>query len=316
MREFGLKLKPEKCSFLKNSVKYLGHEVSTEGISPDMDRVAPIRDQKPPKTLRELRGFLGFCSFYRKFVLNFSKISQPLNNLLKKDAKYVWGPEQDKAFNELKRRLLSPPILCHFDPTQRLELRTDSSMYAMGCHLVQYSDPKHKRLLACASKTLNAAQSRYSTSERECLAICFALEKFRPYIFGRQIDIVCDHLGLQFLMTKKAPAGRLSKMAMKIMGYNFRIIYNKGVKLSDADFLSRIPTDKEELVSCGERNLNINALSCEDFASQNVTEAQQNDSLIKPVLEKHQNLTDRGIHNTFTKLYVMKCFTKESKFKE
>ena len=242
MEQYDLKLKPSKCYFAQKSVSFLGHQISEDGIIPDPERTRSLKEFKVPATPKDVRSFLGFCSFYRRFIQNFSTIAQPLNQLLKKNQPFVWGQEQQMAFEALKEKVLTPPVLCHYDPEATLILRTDSSGYGLGANLVQaesYEKRKSGRLLACTSRTLSAAERNYSINELECLAIVFAIDKFRCYLFKKKFYVETDHCALCFLMKIKNPNGRLCRWSILLQGYDFEVRYNSGAKHVDADCLSR-----------------------------------------------------------------------------
>ena len=244
MRANDLKLKPSKCFFGQTKVSFLGHQISANGVIPDPDRTQTIREYQTPTTVRDIRAFLGFFGYYRRFINNFAQIAQPLNLLLRKDQRFIWSDRQQNAFDTLRDCVLNPPVLCHFDPTAELYLRTDASGYGLGGHLVQVPKGKPRsegRLLACMSRTVSKTQSRYTVSELECLAIVYAIEKFRPYLFGKKFTIETDHHALCFLMKIRNPNGRLCHWALKLQTYEFDVVYNAGKNHADADCLSRYP---------------------------------------------------------------------------
>ncbi len=243
-----LKLKPSKCFFAQEHVSYLGHQISRKGIVPDPDRTRTFREFPKPKTVKDVRSFLGFAGFYRRFVENFAKIAQPLTMLLKKNQLFIWGESQQKAFEEIKDKVLKPPVLAHYDPEAKVVLRTDSCMYGLGGHLIQvpsYENRAEGQLLACTSRTLSTAEKNYSITDLECLAIVFSIEKFRPYLFGRHFLVETDHHALCYLMRKKSPAGRLCRWANYLQKFNFSIRYNSGKDHGDADCLSRYPIEAQ-----------------------------------------------------------------------
>ena len=240
MRENGLKLKAKKCDFANNSVNYLGHTITIDGVSPDKSRLNALTETPRPESVDAVRSFLGFCSFYRNYIINFAMLAEPLTKLLRKNVKFKWTDEQENTRNILIEKLTNAPVLAHFDPAKRTELRVDASNFGLGAHLVQI-DGEHRQLLACASRTLLKHEKNYSTTEKECLAIVFGLKKFRPYLFGRKFTIITDHCGLCFLMHAKDLENRLARWSLRIMDYDFDIVYNKGIKHQDADYLSRNP---------------------------------------------------------------------------
>ena len=213
MQEHGLKLKAKKCSFLMEKVKYLGHSIDSEGIRPDMDRVKDVINKPKPTDQKTLKSFLGFMGFYRIFIKNFSIIAEPLLRLLKKNIEFIWTEEQDTAYETLKSKLLSDPILIHFDPNNPIELRVDASNSGLGAHLTQIIKDK-PHLLACASRVLSSNERNYSTSEKECLAIVWSVNKFRQYLYGRKFTVITDHAGLQYLMNTKDLTNRLARWSL------------------------------------------------------------------------------------------------------
>ena len=299
MSAHGLKLKAKKCSFASTSVNYLGHTITVDGICPDRQRVEAVLDKPRPTSIREVKGFLGFTGFYRKFVQSFSKIAEPLLRLMKKDSKFHWGPEQEESFKKLKNILLNPPILAHFNPDLITELRTDASNDGLGAHLIQIG-ADDKRLLACASRTLTCHEKNYSTTEKECLAIVWAIGKFRPYLYGRHFRIVTDHCGLCFLMHTKDLVNRLARWSLRLMDYDFDIVYNKGDKHGDADYLSRNPFTEEKIKERErDQHLVVYQLFDREQMSVDITsldkrqiiQKQRNDRMLGPIMQKLEDPT-------------------------
>ncbi|UYV76764.1 hypothetical protein LAZ67_14001975 [Cordylochernes scorpioides] len=188
LRKAGLCLNPGKCRFGAKTITVLGHKVSGDGICLDPEKIRAVRDFPRPKSLKEVRSFLGLSSYYRRFIPNYAHMAQPLNALLKKDSVFSWNIEERHAFEALKSALISEPVLGHFDHSSPTEIHTDASNYGIGAVLVQIQKGK-ERAIAYASRTLNKAERNYSTTERECLAVIWAIGKFRPYVFGRQFTI-------------------------------------------------------------------------------------------------------------------------------
>ncbi|UYV78763.1 hypothetical protein LAZ67_16002676 [Cordylochernes scorpioides] len=195
LKKAGLCLNSKKCKFGAKTITVLGHEVSENGIRPDQEKIRAVRDFATPRSLKEVRSFLGLSSYYRRFIPNYAHVAQPLNDLLKKDSAFNWNQEEQNAFEALKSALISEPALGHFDYSSPTEIHTDASNYGIGAVLVQIQKGK-ERAIAYASRTLNKAEKNYSTTERECLAIIWAINKFRPYVFGQPFTIVgMDLLG-------------------------------------------------------------------------------------------------------------------------
>ncbi|XP_063635205.1 uncharacterized protein LOC134805954 [Cydia splendana] len=250
LRMFGLRANREKCVFAREKVKYLGHIISQDGISPDDDKVRAVLDMKAPSTLRHLRTFLQTCSWFRKFIPSFSAVAESLTRLTKKNQVWMWGPEQVEAFEQLKKRLTSAPVLIQADYQRPFILRTHSSNYALGGVLLQ-GQGKDERPIEYASRLLTPAERNYSTTEREALAVVWAVERFRGYIEGHPVVIGSDHQPLKWLLTLKSPSGRLVRWALKLQAFNIRFEYTPGKANVVADTLSRPACGEESKDQCG-----------------------------------------------------------------
>ncbi|GFW65638.1 retrovirus-related Pol polyprotein from transposon 17.6 [Trichonephila clavipes] len=217
LQEAGLKLNSKKCLFAAQEVKILGHLVSSNGLRPDPDKIKAVRNFPTPKNIHDIRSFLGLCSYFRRFIKGFCYLAEPLQSLLKSGVEFHWGPEEVEAFHSLKKALTSDP---------------------------QYWGCTTKELLQ-KSILMQAAEKNYSTTERECLAIVWATNKFRPYIFGKHFTVVTDHHSLCWLMNLKDPSGRLARWALRLQEHDFDVKYKTGKKHSNADALSRNPVEEE-----------------------------------------------------------------------
>ncbi|KAL5827958.1 hypothetical protein ACOSQ4_019755 [Xanthoceras sorbifolium] len=186
--EKGLVLNWEKCHFMVSSGIVLGHIVSERGIEVDKAKIELIAKLPTPKTIKDIRSFLGHAGFYRRFIQNFSAISRPLCNLLVKDVEFNWTPECEKAFQTLIAKLTTAPIMQSPDWTLPFEIMCDARNFAVGAVLGQRREGK-PFVVYYASRTLNIAQMNYSTTEKELLAVVFALDKFRYYLIGSPITV-------------------------------------------------------------------------------------------------------------------------------
>ncbi|GFX30270.1 retrovirus-related Pol polyprotein from transposon 17.6 [Trichonephila clavipes] len=224
LQEAGLKLNSKKCLFATQEVKILGHLVSSNGVRPDPDKIKAVRNFPTPKNIHDIRSFLGLCSYFRRFIKGFCYLAEPLQSLLKSGVEFHWGPEEVEAFNSLKKALTSDPVLGMYDERASTEIHTDASGYGIGAVLVQIQNNVEK-VIAYASRTLTKAEKNYSTTERECLAIVWATNKFRPYIFGKHFTVVTDHHSLCWLMNLKDPSGRLARWALRLQEHDFDVKY-------------------------------------------------------------------------------------------
>ncbi|CAG9128375.1 unnamed protein product [Plutella xylostella] len=238
LRDYNLKLQPDKCEFLRKEVAYLGHIISDQGIKPNPDKIKAVQNFPQPKTTKQIKAFLGLAGYYRRFINNFSDITKPLTKLLKKNAKYIWTEECTKAMEKCKELLTTAPILQYPDFEKEFIVTTDASQYAIGGILSQGKVGEDKPI-AYASRTLNESETRYSTIERELLAIKWCIKHFRPYLFGRKFTIVTDHQPLTWLFSVKDPGSRLIRWRLELEQYDYKIVYKPGKKNQNADALSR-----------------------------------------------------------------------------
>lgn len=195
IRSAGLTLKLEKCHFCFEKLQFLGHVVSYAGVRPDPEKIAAIEQFPLPSDKKAVRHFLGLCAYYRRFIANFARIASPLTHLTRDGVVFMWGDAQQTAFNELKKRLQTPPVLGHFDKAAPTTLHTGASNVGLGAVLVQLQDGA-ERVIVYASRALSRTEANYSTIEKECLAVVWAVIKFRPYLYGRPFKVISDHHSL------------------------------------------------------------------------------------------------------------------------
>ena len=204
-----MKLSPKKCAFFQEKVKYIGHIVSRDGIEPDPAKVEKVNNWPRPTTPEEVRQFLGFIGYYRKFIKDFAKIARPLTDLMpapKKTKKcktrskesttstWIWGKTQEDAFQQLKSRLSCKPILGFPNYSKPFELHTDASMVGLGAVLYQEQSDKKKVVIAYASRGLSKAEKNYPVHKLEFLALKWAVtEKYHDYLYGNTFTVVTDN---------------------------------------------------------------------------------------------------------------------------
>ena len=232
----------EKCQFAREELKYLGHIVNKNGLQTDPEKISAISKLAPPTNVKELRQFFGLISWYRRFVKDAAQLANPLNRLTKKKATWEWGEIEQKAFDELKKRLTQAPTLACPDWSKTFILQTDASLEGLGAVLTQ-SDGETEQVIAYASRSLNKAEKNYSVTELECLAVKWGIWKMRGYLEGYHFIIQTDHQSLKWLDKIENPSGRLARWAMELSQWDFDIEYRKGTENNVADALSRQPLE-------------------------------------------------------------------------
>ncbi|XP_060216627.1 uncharacterized protein LOC132644089 [Lycium barbarum] len=249
--ETNLVLNWEKYHFMVKEGIVLGHKISEKGIEVDQAKIDVIAKLPPPISVKGVRSFLGHAGFYRRFIKDFSMIANPMCKLLEKEAKFVFDDKCQKAFEELKERLTTAPIIIAPDWSLPFELMCDASGFAIGAVLGQ----RHNKIMHpiyYASRTLNAAQMNYTVTEQELLAIVFAFEKFRAYLLGSKVVVYTDHAAMRYLMAKKEAKPRLIRWVLLLQEFDFEVKDRKGTENQVADHLSRLeeagrPTDKLDI---------------------------------------------------------------------
>ncbi|MDN6236985.1 MAG: hypothetical protein L0J24_09865, partial [Corynebacterium flavescens] len=259
----GFHLSAKKCRWGLQELKYLGHIISAEGVRPDPAKVEALDAWKMPHTLKTLRSFLGAASYYRAFIEGYAALARPLTDILRTGEQYTkklgktvfkTSPEAEQAFQLLRGKLRSAPLLAYPDINRPFILDTDASDEAMGAVLQQAPEDvplnpdepterslRNLRPVAYFSKRLTETQSRYSVQEKEALAIVAALEKFRGMIEGARIIVRTDHESLKYLRTAKDLPRRMRKFVDLIEGFDPLILYRRGKDNHMADYLSRTP---------------------------------------------------------------------------
>ncbi|CAN6716288.1 unnamed protein product [Malus baccata var. baccata] len=244
--ETNLVLNWEKCHFMVKQGIVLGHIISEKGIEVDKSKIDLVRHLPSPTSIREVRSFLGHAGFYRRFIKDFSKIAQPLCRLLQKEVAFEFTKECTESFNQLKELLTTALIIVPPDWSLPFELMCDASDYALGAVLGQRKD-KRPHVIYYASRTLNDAQLNYSTTEKELLAVVFALDKFRSYLIGTKVIVSTDHAALKYLLTKKEAKPRLIRWILLLQEFEIEIRDKKGSENVVADHLSRMVHNEESL---------------------------------------------------------------------
>jgi transposase InsO family protein/predicted aspartyl protease len=240
LRTAGLKLKAKKCSLFQRKVLFLGHVVSEQGVGTDPTKIEVIQSWPTPTTLTEVRGFIGLCSYYRRYIRGFGEIASPLHRLAEKGRGFVWTQECETAFSELKRCLTNAPVLAYVDPGESFILDTDASDRAMGAVLSQVQNGS-ERVIAYASRCFSKTERRYCVTRRELLAVVYFVKYFRHYLYGAKFLVRTDHNSLRWLFNFKSPEGQIARWLEVLGTFTFDIIHRPGRQHTNADAISRVP---------------------------------------------------------------------------
>lgn len=239
----GFKLNLKKCSFLKQSIQFLGHEVGANGISPGEAKIDAVKNFKQPTNAHEIRQFLGLAGYFRKFVQNFATIALPLTQLTKKNAQFRWEQPQMSAFCQLKEMLIAKPILMPFNPKLSIEIHTDASSKGLGGIFFQVHDSNNLKPVAYFSRVTSPAERVYHSYELETLAIVESLRRFRIYILGYHFKIVTDCSAVRYTFSKRDLIPRIARWWLSVQDFDFEVIHKPGTSMKHVDALSRNPSD-------------------------------------------------------------------------
>ena len=234
----------EKCEFGKDEMKFLGHIISRDGIQADPNKVKAIKNLDPPRNITELQRFQGMTNQLAKFLPNLSTLNKPLRDLLKKDNAWSWGDAQEKAFNEIKDKLTSTPVLAHYDTRKETIIAADASKYGLGAVLMQIQENGERKPVHYASRSLTETEQRYAVIEKEALAATWACEQFSQYVLGLHFQLETDHNPLVVLFGDKDLSSmpvRIQRFKLRLMRYSFTIRHVPGKYQNTADTLSRAP---------------------------------------------------------------------------
>nr|GEZ92990.1 hypothetical protein [Tanacetum cinerariifolium] len=246
----------------------LGHKISKKGIEVDKAKIEVISKLPHPTTVKGIRSFLGHAGFYGRFIKDFSKISRPMTHLLEKNSPFIFSNECIQAYRTLKDKLTEAPILIAPNWDQPFELMCNASDYAVGAVLGQRIK-KHFRPIHYASKTMNQAETNYTTTEKEMLAVVYAFEKFHSYLIMNRSIVYTDHSALKYLYAKKDAKARLRRWILLLQEFDFKVIDTKGAENYAADHLSRLENPYENIFDPKEINETFPLESLNKVAHQN-----------------------------------------------
>ena len=297
LRDHQLYAKFSKCHFWESEVRFLGHVVTSEGISVDPAKVVAVREWKQPTNATEVRSFLGLAGYYRRFIEKFSIIASPMTKLTRKNVKFLWTEDCERAFQELKERLTTAPVLVIPVSGGGLVVFTDACGTGLGCVLNQFG-----KVVAYASRQLKPHERRYPTHDLELAAVVFALKIWRHYLLGERFELYTDHKSLKYLFSQKELNLRQQRWIEFLSSYDFEIQYTPGKGNVVADALSRKHSvlaslmvrewrDLESLVSFEIQQTRdsdtvcLASLSIQPSLLARIGEQQRNDPLLRKRLE-------------------------------
>lgn len=284
----------EKSFFFVTRIMFLGYVLDTKGVHLSQDKLALIDAIPPPRNLKQLRGVLGTTNYYSRFCPNYAMVIHPLLKLLKKGVKFLWTSEHQSALDELKAVFYKEYVIEHPDFERRFFLQTDSSDYGLGAVLYQKDEDSRERIVALISRTLRGPELRYSTTEREALAIVWAVQKLRVYLVGREFSVITDHKALVFLSRCYSQNSRLMRWILSLQEYSFVVEYCEGKRNVLPDLLSRNPT------SCSSSNvqdptryhiclINLDISDCPELTWEKVRLLQRRDPEIQIIYRFKRN---------------------------
>ena len=234
LRDHQLYAKFNKCKFWLTDVRFLGHVVSASCVSVDQKKVQAVMSYERPKSVFEIRSFLGLARYYRRFIEDFSRLAAPMTRLTRKEVKLYWDERCKEAFQELKRRLTSAPILIVPDRGQGYTMSCDASRAGLGCVLMQ-----SRRVVAYGSRQLKNHEQNYPTHDMELAAVVFALKILRHYLYGEQFEMYSDHKSLKYIFTQWDLNMRQRKWMEFLEDYDFTLHYHPGKENVVANALSQ-----------------------------------------------------------------------------
>ncbi|CAO4382312.1 unnamed protein product [Caenorhabditis nigoni] len=294
MIKMGLKLKAEKSQIGRTRISFLGFVIENNTIRPNEEKTKSIRNFPTPKSVTDVKSFLGMSGYFRRFIEYYGIITKPLTVLTKKDTEFVWGNEQKDAFEKIKEKLISPPILTTPWMDGKFEMHTDASKIGIAAVLLQEQNGELK-VVAYASRPTSSIEQKYVAIELEALAITWGLNHYRPYIFGKKVKVVTDHQPLKSLLHRKEKelSGRLLRHQAIIQMYDVEIVYRPGKENPLADALSRQKFENEEVMSIEvdrEITTNLEAMQHSSAKIQRIKKA---------LLEKDENEDYMNYKNKF-----------------
>jgi hypothetical protein len=243
LHDNNLFLKPEKCAFAKTEIDFLGFIIKEGAVKMDPAKLSGLRDWPEPRTVKQVRSFLGFGNFYRKFIKGYSDHAKPLNNLLKKDVPFLWMPEAQRSFDLLKKKFTKEPVLMMPDPSRPFQIESDASKYASGAVLTQMDSTGRRHPVFFLSKTFSPTERQYEVYNRELLGIIRALREWRHYLHGspHQVQIYSNHLNLLYFQKPQKLNDHQRRWIPELSQFDYKLIHLPGTQMIQSDTLSWRP---------------------------------------------------------------------------
>ncbi|XP_055931978.1 uncharacterized protein K02A2.6-like [Argiope bruennichi] len=299
LEEYGLRVNKRKSEFFKKSVNYCGHTIDKFGLHKTQEKIDAITKVPVPKTVSDLKSFLGLVNYYGKFIPNLSTRVAPFNNLLQKGTKFLWTAECEKAFKALKQEIASDRILCHYDPKLPLVLQTDASPVGIGAVLSHIMPDGSEKPAMFASRSLTKTERNYSQIDKEALSIVWGVKRFYQYLFGRHFDLVTDHKPLVsiFAPNRSLPclsATRMVHYAFFLQAFSYTIKYRNTKNHGNADALSRLPltVDKDCEYLTEADVTNISQVELMPVTATNIARATKTDRKLFELYESLKSGTE------------------------
>ena len=305
LKQHGVRLNKEKCSFSRSEIKFYGQIFSKNGVKADPAKIKAITDMNKPESIGEVKSLLGMAQYVSRYIPNYATITAPLRLLTKKDKSWQWANEQQRAFDKLKDSLIKNHVMSYFNPRLKSEVIVDASPVGLGGLLVQDG-----KVISYASRALRDVESRYSQTEREMLGVVWAVEHFHLYLYGSEFTIATDHKPLLGIFNSHKPtSARIDRWKLRLMPYNCQLTYRPGKDAENpADFMSRHPSNIESKESsiaedyvnyvCNQavpKAMTLQEIKLEsekDVLLQALIKAIETDNWTHPEVQEYRNVKD------------------------
>ncbi|XP_030596890.1 uncharacterized protein K02A2.6-like isoform X2 [Archocentrus centrarchus] len=295
VRQYGLKLNKSKCQFGVQEIVFLGDKLSAQGIQPDHEKINAIQDMPRPTDKTGVLRIMGMVNFISKFIPNLSAKTSCIRELLHKEHKFKWTAQHEEEWENLKRTLTTAPVLAFYDSTKGIKVSTDASKDGIGAVLLQ-AEGEHWKPIAYASRSMTESERRYAQIEKECLGLVFGLERFHSYIYGLpSFTVETDHRPLVSIIKKNLNemSPRIQRLMMRMLRYDFELVYTPGKHLIIADALSRAPTGRNVSTTEDDIQTHINMVSAllpvSDMKSKQIVDETAQDTELQHVI---RNMSD------------------------